>query len=268
MRIAAACLALVFASFARAELFVTSTYEPVPAGTYTNLVIPAGNSIILQGFSEDLRGPATYITSSSNFEINTMTGTTTSVGVDYFTGPCTLSFELEVVPTNSPPIGVLYKMIPSQPYRSTLNPLSWEDANQNIIYQNNEDLFLNLLANQKITILGVRGASSGTTASESQYFRIKIDQVPFIIKKFPFEISGPASLRFVPPMSQFKQFITYSLSDDFINLGESGYLQNPSGQVELVVEKSTDLMSWSPLIAKQVETVNGEKEFFRIRIAR
>lgn len=268
MNIIVVSLVFVFASFAKAEVFVTSTYEPVPADTYTNLVIPAGNSIIIQGSSTEIDNRAFHVTSSSNTEINANSSMNSSIGLDYFNGPCSLSFMVRPESSGGSRQGVIYKKIPSQPYRSILNPLSSEDASQNINYQNNEDLFLNLLENQKITILGVRGASSGTTGTESQYFRIKIDQVPFIIKRLPFEISGPASLRFVPPMSQYKQFITYSLSDDFINLGESGYLQNSSGQVELVVEKSTDLMSWSPLIAKQVETITGQKEFFRIRMAR
>jgi len=249
---------LFLCNYSRADFIDCTTLDFSKEGTFTNLIVPAGQSVIIKSLSTYMYGTKELLHISGNSTNNLGRREMNGSGLIYFNGPCVIGFPY-IYDTNEKH-GVLYKSLTTQPYRSAINPLGSNPGP----YTNNEDLFLDLAQNEKMTILGFWGASGG--AAVGQDSEISVNGARFRMS-LPFEISGPAQVRYIRPASGI-QFITYTLSSDYTQFANSGYIENVAGQVELVVEKSTDLISWSPLIAKQVEATSGEKEFFRIRMAR
>ncbi|HEY5040562.1 MAG TPA: hypothetical protein VIK53_01005 [Verrucomicrobiae bacterium] len=75
------------------------------------------------------------------------------------------------------------------------------------------------------------------------------------------EFSGPATLTIG---SQHDNFVSYYLTDDSVNV-PNGVLQGPTGSFVITVEKSTDLIHWSPVIFQP--TGNDQSAFYRLNFS-
>ena len=83
----------------------------------------------------------------------------------------------------------------------------------------------------------------------------------------PAEFTGPGSLILssgvFPP---YAKFISYFIAEDGFALPDQSAIIGPSGSFSVIVEKSSDLKLWSPVLLKN--TSDAQKAFFRLRIQR
>ena len=64
----------------------------------------------------------------------------------------------------------------------------------------------------------------------------------------------------------YAKFISYFIAEDGFALPDQRAIVGPSGSCAIVVEKSADLNSWSPVLMQN--TVDAVKAFYRLRIER
>jgi hypothetical protein len=81
----------------------------------------------------------------------------------------------------------------------------------------------------------------------------------------PAEFTGPGTLQlnsgvFFP----FAKFISYFFDEDGFTLPDLRTISGPSGSLAIIVEKSVDLQSWSPVLLQN--TSDPSKAFYRMRI--
>jgi len=62
-----------------------------------------------------------------------------------------------------------------------------------------------------------------------------------------------------------RQIFTYYFTDDFLQFTAEGYIKSPTGTFEVLVEKSTDLTQWLPVMVQNTATADS-KAFYRLRI--
>lgn len=63
----------------------------------------------------------------------------------------------------------------------------------------------------------------------------------------------------------YRQVYSYFLTEDFLEITADGYLKGPSGTFEVVVEKSTDLTQWLPVVVQNTAS-SDTRAFYRLRI--
>lgn len=83
----------------------------------------------------------------------------------------------------------------------------------------------------------------------------------------PAEFTGPGTLSLssgvLPP---YIKFISYFIAEDGFALPDQRVIAGPSGSYAIMVEKSLDLKTWSPVILEN--TSDPTKAFYRLRIQR
>jgi hypothetical protein len=222
-------------------------------GSFTSLVVPAGSSVELVKFSSSYFGNQEFyiVTSNDILSISSYHG----LGRKIINGPVTLKFKTEL---NSEPQGLLYSLIPSQPFRS-------------VIIKPGTTSEISVPIGKKITFLGIMGKLSGSSGAPAVGSGIIINGISFYFQSgedFPFSLSGPLSIALgVQETGQGGGVFVYSLSSDFVDMASSGYIQNTVGSLELVIENSIDLINWSPLIVKEISSQTSGREFYRIRVS-
>ncbi len=65
--------------------------------------------------------------------------------------------------------------------------------------------------------------------------------------------------------SEYRQIFSYYFTEDFLQVTADGYLRGPSGTFEVLVEKSTDLTQWLPVMVQSTAT-SDTRAFYRLRI--
>lgn len=60
--------------------------------------------------------------------------------------------------------------------------------------------------------------------------------------------------------------VVYTFNEDFVAFPQLGYLQTPPGNFELVVEKTTNLTNWFPVLSHN--TTTDQRAYYRFRIAK
>ena len=65
----------------------------------------------------------------------------------------------------------------------------------------------------------------------------------------------------------YKQLFCYYLTEDTFQITETGLINGPTGSFEILLEKSVDLFSWTPLMVHNTKT-DDTRAFYRIRIAK
>jgi hypothetical protein len=81
-----------------------------------------------------------------------------------------------------------------------------------------------------------------------------------------FELTGPVTLTVTGySLGQSRAAFSYFITEDFLEVTEDGYLHGPTGTFEVLVEKSTDLVSWAPVMVQNTVTADT-RAFYRLRI--
>jgi hypothetical protein len=91
--------------------------------------------------------------------------------------------------------------------------------------------------------------------------------------EFGAELNGPLTVELIgssylsdePPLPDYRNFFTYYLNEDFLQVTANGYLQGPPGSYEVLVEKSNNLTNWSPVMVQATATAET-RAFYRLRI--
>ena len=60
--------------------------------------------------------------------------------------------------------------------------------------------------------------------------------------------------------------MVYTFNEDFVAFPQLGYLQTPPGNFEIVVEKTTNLTNWFPVLSHN--TTTDQRAYYRFRIAK
>jgi hypothetical protein len=247
----------------RAEFLSLSYYgSPTPppeelgngiTGNFVKLVVPAGSSVDLLRFSSDGAGTDVFYLVNSNGL--TPVSRSQAIGKNILNGPVTLNFAVSADPQ---PKGLLYSLVPAQPFRSVIVPQGTTNS-------------FSVPAGQKITILGIMGKFSAGPYQPAVGSYIMINGSDFLFNSgddLPISIAGPITITLgVPETGQGGGVFVYSLSSDFVDMAPSGYIQNTVGSLELVIENSSDLINWSPLIVKEINSQTSGREFYRIRVS-
>lgn len=257
-------IVFVFSTLEVKSEFLSLSYygSPLPpedlgngiTGNFTSLVVPAGSSVDLLQFSSDGAGTDIFYIINSNSV--TSVSRSQAIGKNILNGPMTLKFSVSADPK---PKGLLYSLIPGQPFRSVIVPQGTTNS-------------FSVAAGQKITILGIRGKLSARQPSPAVGSYIMINGTDFLFDAgddLPLSIAGPITITLGVPEAavQGAGIFVYSLSSDFVDLASSGYIQNTVGSLELVIENSSDLINWSPLIVKEINSQTAGREFYRIRVS-
>jgi len=84
------------------------------------------------------------------------------------------------------------------------------------------------------------------------------------------ELTGPLTVMMTGHSSSFLEYeygqvYSYYFTDDFVQITADGYLRGPTGTFEILVEKSTDLSHWLPVMVQNTASADSSA-FFRLRI--
>lgn len=223
-------------------------------GNFVKLVVPAGSSVDLLRFSSDGAGTDVFYLVNSNGL--TPVSRSQAIGKNILNGPVTLNFSVSADPQ---PKALLYSLVPAQPFRSVIVPKGTTSS-------------FSVPAGQKITILGLMGKFSAGPYQAAVGSYIMINGSDFLFDSgddLPISIAGPITITLGVPEAgvQGAGIFVYSLSSDFVDMASSGYIQNTVGSLELVIENSSDLINWSPLIVKEINSQTSGREFYRIRVS-
>ena len=137
-------------------------------------------------------------------------------------------------------------------------------TNSGILTQSiaNDPIGITIAANKTMQLFGVPAAVNAS------FLRPESSPVSFTLEPGkPAEFTGPGSLILssgVPAPSI--KFISYFIAEDGFALPDEGAIAGPSGSYTIMVERSFDLNTWSPVLLKN--TSNPDKAFFRLRIQR
>jgi hypothetical protein len=81
-----------------------------------------------------------------------------------------------------------------------------------------------------------------------------------------FELTGPMILTVTGySLGQSRAAVSYFITEDFVEVTAEGYLKGPTGTFEVLVEKSTDLVSWTPVMVQNT-VIADSRAFYRLRI--
>jgi hypothetical protein len=84
------------------------------------------------------------------------------------------------------------------------------------------------------------------------------------------ELAGPltvtvAGRSYTDSFGEHRAALSYFITEDFLEVTADGYLKGPTGTFEVLVEKSTDLLSWAPVMVQNTVTADT-RAFYRLRI--
>ena len=81
-------------------------------------------------------------------------------------------------------------------------------------------------------------------------------------------LDGPCTLELgLDPISgPLAHMMVYTFNEDFVAFPQLGYLQTPPGNFEIVVEKTTNLTNWFPVLSHN--TTTDQRAYYRFRIAK
>lgn len=82
-----------------------------------------------------------------------------------------------------------------------------------------------------------------------------------------YDFDGPCNLQLsVTNTATTVSVLSYTFAEDFVAFPELGYLQTPKGDFEIVVEKTTNLTNWFPVLSHN--TTSDQRAYYRFRIAK
>ena len=83
----------------------------------------------------------------------------------------------------------------------------------------------------------------------------------------PAEFTGPGTLFLNSGvLFPYAKFISYFMAEDGFTLPDQRAIAGPSGSFAIIVDKSADLNSWSPVLLQNAS--DPAKAFYRLRIQR
>ena len=81
------------------------------------------------------------------------------------------------------------------------------------------------------------------------------------------DLDGPCTLQLSRKNTATTVLVmSYTFAEDFVAFPELGYLQTPKGDFEIVVEKTTNLTNWFPVLSHN--TTSDQRAYYRFRIAK
>ena len=126
----------------------------------------------------------------------------------------------------------------------------------------NDPIVISIATNKTMRLFGVPApvnASFSRSGGGSVSFTLEPNR--------PAEFTGPGNLALssgvFPP---YGKFISYFIAEDGFVLPDQRALVGPSGSFAVVIEKSADLQTWSPVVMQN--TSDAVKAFYRLRIER
>ena len=82
-----------------------------------------------------------------------------------------------------------------------------------------------------------------------------------------YDLDGPCTLQLSRTnTATTASAMSYTFAEDFVAFPELGYLQTPTGDFEIVVEKTTNLTNWFPVLSHN--TTSDQRAYYRFRIAK
>ena len=82
-----------------------------------------------------------------------------------------------------------------------------------------------------------------------------------------YDFDGPCTLQLsVTNTAPTVSVLSFTFAEDFVVFPELGYLQTPKGDFEIVVEKTTNLTNWFPVLSHN--TTSDQRAYYRFRIAK
>lgn len=126
----------------------------------------------------------------------------------------------------------------------------------------NDPIGIPIASNKTMHVFGVPAEVNAT------FTRLDGGSLSFALEpNRPAEFTGPGTLFLnsgvLPP---YAKFISYFLDEDGFTLPDSRAIAGPSGSFAVMVEKSVDLQSWSPVLLQNA--TDSTKAFYRLRIQR
>ncbi len=221
-------LLLLVAVGARAEMFVGPT-------SLTNHFFVASNETICTRTTFGAAGYAGLIQSGSTNWFPLLNGL--GDGGSYY-----LSGEAELLVTNL--AAIQFARITNFPVHQLI--LGFGDSTNILIPEGKSLRFLQRFGNLEVKLL------YGTNSLPLQFYTS--------------EISGPAMLSFTGYHPNTVNIWPYYFLEEAVVFPTAGYLQGPSGSFEILVEKSSNLRDWFPVMANQ--SSGEQKQFFRMRLTR
>lgn len=82
-----------------------------------------------------------------------------------------------------------------------------------------------------------------------------------------YSFEGPCTLQLsVTNTAITAAVMCYTFVEDFVEFPELGYLRTPAGDFEVVLEKTTNLTNWVPVLSHN--TTSDQRAFYRLRISK
>src|SRR2546422_6481990 len=126
----------------------------------------------------------------------------------------------------------------------------------------NDPIGISIASNKTMRLFGVPAPVNAS------FSRLGNGSVSFTLEPGrPAEFTGPGTLAlnsgvFLP----YGKFISYFIAEDGFTLPNQRAIVGPSGSYSIMVEKSFDLSTWSPVLLEN--TSDATKAFYRLRIQR
>jgi len=126
----------------------------------------------------------------------------------------------------------------------------------------NDPVGVSIASNRTMRLFGV------PTRVNANFVRPGSSPVSFTLEPGkPAEFTGPGSLSLSSGVfASYIKFISYFIAEDGFALPDQRVVTGPTGSYSVMVEKSLDLNSWTPVLLKS--TSDADHAFFRLRIER
>jgi len=126
----------------------------------------------------------------------------------------------------------------------------------------NDPIPISIASNKTVRLFGVPAPVNASFSASGSGF------VSFTLEpNRPAEFTGPGTLALnsgvFPPDGKF---ISYFIAEDGFALPDQRAIVGPSGSLAIIIEKSADLKTWSPVLMQN--TSDDVKAFYRLRIER
>ena len=225
------CLAMV-TLHAPAETFVISDGE-------TNSIVVATNEAIIIDFVDSYSSYPIYRRGGVSNSVDLMPGSA-------FAGPSEL-----IVSANSNSKVITFHRL--QTVAVTTVVLGASDTNTIVVPTNKT---LKIFATRGAgTLIISRGTHSAIIANLDVAMRAGC------------ELTGPLTVTMIGNGSpgDYQRVFSYYFTEDFLEITADGYLKGPSGMFEVLVEKSTNLAQWLPVMVQNTASSDA-RAFYRLRI--
>lgn len=242
---------LCLVASASAELFVGSNTE------VNQIIVPSNHVMIISSVRFGRTADFNQMDEGATVRIVTGSSTNTVLFRDYgfrepvlryaITGACEVSFPANFGAQDvSAPVVVSYKLVQGTQIRS-------------IVTQPEVSSVIEIPAGKTARFF----PPSATQDDEGVAIQKGGNTVYDVNLVYGNEISGPAT---VTLPNRTSVLISYFFTEDFVVLPDLGYIQGPTGSFEISVEKSTDMLAWSPVVVHG--TASDQKSFYRLKLTR